>query len=68
MSTTKTAAATTHALTHCVIDREGDDIGLFDSAETAAAWAKDGETVMPLANPVNRDDCRPVTGGGFGVW
>jgi hypothetical protein len=62
-------AASCHTMTHCVIGDEGHDIGLFDSAETAFAWAREGETVMPLDTPVVRDDCRPVKGtSGWGVW
>ncbi len=60
---------TTHTLTHCVVGDADYDVGLFDSAETAAAWARDGEAVAPLVNPVIRDDCRPVRGtSGWGVW
>jgi hypothetical protein len=59
----------THTMTHCVVGRDGHDIGLFDSAEIAFAWAQEGETVMPLDTPVVRDDCRRVSGpSGWGVW
>ncbi len=57
----------TATLTHCTTTAEG-DTGLFDSAETAARFSTQGETVEKLETPVTRDDCRPVAGGGFGVW
>lgn len=59
----------THAatLTHAV-SSETEDLGLFDSAETAHRFVSEGETVTALKTPVTRDDCRKLAGGGFGVW
>jgi hypothetical protein len=63
------ATPNTHTMTHCVLGRDGHDIGLFDSVEIAFAWAQEGETVVPLDTPVVRDDCRRVSGpSGWGVW
>ena len=62
----KTPNTHTATLTHAVTDGT-QDLGLFDSAETATAFAHQGETVEALAAPVTREDCKP-TGGGFRVW
>ena len=64
-----TSSTITHTatLTHSITDGT-QDVALFDSAETATRFVRDGETVERLKNPVTRNDCRKLAGGGFGVW